>query len=91
MIDVGPEYAGKTMGMSNTIATLPGILGNLITGYILQQTQSWDTVFTVAAVITTFGGGVFLCFSTDRHVFQMKSNSDDDDDDESLPFLTSSN
>lgn len=82
MIDVGPEYAGKTMGMSNTIATIPGILGNLITGYILQRTQSWDMVFTVAAVITTIGGLVFLCFSTDRNVFRKKTNSD-----ESLPFL----
>jgi sugar phosphate permease len=82
MIDVGPEYAGEIMGMSNTIATVPGILGNLITGYILKQTQSWNTVFNVAALVSIFGGVVFACFSTDRNVFKRK-------DYDAIPFLDS--
>ncbi|KAL9187695.1 hypothetical protein ACHAXT_006073 [Thalassiosira profunda] len=69
MIDVGPEFAGNIMGVSNTIATLPGIFGNLITGYILQRTGSWAAVFNVAALVSVFGGVVFALFSTDRDVF----------------------
>jgi len=70
MIDVAPDYAGQIMGVSNTIATVPGILGNLITGYILQKTQSWNTVFNVAALVSSFGGLAFACLSTDRNVFR---------------------
>mmetsp|Transcript_11208 Transcript_11208/g.20508 ORF Transcript_11208/g.20508 Transcript_11208/m.20508 type:complete len:426 (+) Transcript_11208:221-1498(+) len=72
MIDIGPEYAGQIMGVSNTIATIPGILGNLITGYILKQTNNWAIVFDVAAGVSLFGGIVFALFSTDRNVFQKK-------------------
>lgn len=79
MIDVGPEYAGEIAGMSNTIGTLPGIVGNLITGYILQQTHSWTMVFNIAALISTFGGVMFACFSTDRNLFRRKH-------DEEMPY-----
>ena len=69
MIDVGPDYADKTMGISNTIATVPGIFGNIITGYVLKQTDSWNMVFDIAAVVSIFGGVVFAFFSTDTNVF----------------------
>jgi sugar phosphate permease len=88
MIDVGPNNAGQIMGVSNTIATVPGILGNLVTGYILQQTNSWNAVFCVAAGVSVVGGIVFLLGSTDENVFAKQSgssssnNNDDDDDDD---------
>lgn len=84
MIDVGPEYAGQIMGISNTIATVPGIVGNLITGYILQQTKSWNMVFNVAAGVSAMGGILFACFSTDRNVFKCK----DEDDEEKVQLST---
>lgn len=71
MIDVGgSEYAGSVMGVSNSFATIPGIVGNMVTGYILQKTQSWTSVFHVAAVVCTVGGIIFTFGSTDRNVFQ---------------------
>lgn len=82
MIDVGPEYAGATMGVSNAIATIPGIAGNLITGYILNASnQNWDLVFGIASAGMIFGGIVFLLFSTDQDVFQRTSR-------ETLPLLS---
>ncbi|VEU37428.1 unnamed protein product [Pseudo-nitzschia multistriata] len=76
MIDVGPDYAGEIMGLSNTIGTIPGIAGNLITGYILKHTQSWTIVFSVAALTSVSGGIVFAFGSTDRNVFEDPSSSD---------------
>jgi hypothetical protein len=32
MLDVGGPFAGSIMGMSNTMATIPGIVGNIVTG-----------------------------------------------------------
>ena len=36
-LDIAPKHAGVLMGISNTIATLPGIISPLITGYIVQN------------------------------------------------------
>jgi sugar phosphate permease len=89
MIDVGgADYAGSIMGVSNSIGTVPGILGNMVTGYILQQTQSWTTVFHLAAFVCAVGGIVFACGSTDRNVFQQYEKRETEDDDyEADPLL----
>ena len=31
-IDICPKHAGYLLGISNTIATVPGIVGNIVTG-----------------------------------------------------------
>jgi ACS family sodium-dependent inorganic phosphate cotransporter len=50
-LDVAPRYAGILMGLSNTFATLPGIIGVAATGFILQRTGSFAAVFySIAAV-----------------------------------------
>ena len=45
MIDIAPLHSADVMGLSNTIATIPGIVGNTVTGYILDLTNSWLAVF----------------------------------------------
>ena len=39
-LDIAPQYASVIMGISNTIATLPGIISPSITGYIVQNRVS---------------------------------------------------
>ena len=41
-LDVAPRYAGILMGISNTFATLPGIIGVAATGFIVQATGSYS-------------------------------------------------
>ena len=36
VIDIGPKVAGPLLGISNTVATLPGILANLTAGWMLH-------------------------------------------------------
>ena len=38
LIDLAPRHAGALMGISNTVATLPGVFGNLLAGVLLEQT-----------------------------------------------------
>ena len=65
VVDLSPRYAGVMIGISNTIATLPGVLANLSTGYILQNTgQDWTLVFMVAITIYAVGLIVFLCYAS---------------------------
>jgi MFS family permease len=64
MLDVSPDFAAQLMGISNTVATIPGIVGNEITGHILATTGSWSTVFGIAAAINMFGAVFFLIFGS---------------------------
>jgi MFS family permease len=57
-LDVAPTYAGILMGISNTIATIPGIIGVAATGLIVQATKSFSAVFFLIAAI--YGLGMFL-------------------------------
>ena len=90
MIDVGPMCAGKVMGISNTLATVPGIVGNVVTGYILQQSGDWNTVFATASCIMSAGALAFLLLASDQNAFQrtvITARAKKDDSDESEPFL----
>jgi len=67
-LDIGPNYSGILLGISNTSGTLPGIVGVLLTGYILDQTHSWCLVFIITASVYVFGGLVWLLFASGKLV-----------------------
>jgi len=54
-LDVGPNYAGVLMGVSNTVATIPGIIGVALTGIIVETTGSFSAVFYLIAAVYTVG------------------------------------
>jgi MFS transporter, ACS family, solute carrier family 17 (sodium-dependent inorganic phosphate cotransporter), other len=54
-IDVGPTYAGVLMGISNTIAAVPGIVGVAAAGFILRATNSFAAVFYLIAAVYLVG------------------------------------
>ena len=63
ILDIGPQHAGVLLGISNTIATFPGILANISTGYILSRDgrdKGWDTVFGLAISLYVFGLSYYL-------------------------------
>jgi nitrate/nitrite transporter NarK len=57
-LDVAPTYAGILMGISNTFATVPGIIGVAATGMIVQATKSFSAVFYLIAAV--YGLGMFF-------------------------------
>lgn len=59
-MDVDPALAGIIFGFSNTAATLPGLVGVQVTGWILEWTGSWSLVFNVAAAHYVIGALVWL-------------------------------
>lgn len=54
-LDVGPRYAGVLMGLSNTIAAIPGIVGVAAAGFIWRSTGSFAAVFYVIAAVYLAG------------------------------------
>jgi ACS family sodium-dependent inorganic phosphate cotransporter len=68
-LDIAPRHAGVLMGVTNTAGTIPGIVGVTVSGFILDATGSWATVFALAAAIYAVGLVVWLLFATGERVF----------------------
>jgi len=68
-LDITPRGAGIIMGLSNTAATIPGIVGVYVSGLILEATGSWTLVFQTAAGVFVFGLLFYLAFASSRKLF----------------------
>jgi MFS transporter, ACS family, solute carrier family 17 (sodium-dependent inorganic phosphate cotransporter), other len=59
-LDLAPQYAGILMGLSNTFAQVPGIVGVALTGFIVKLTHSFAGAFYLIAVIYMVGMACYL-------------------------------
>jgi len=67
--DVAPRYAGILMGISNTAATVPGIIGVAATGFILDATNSFSAVFYLTTIIYAVGAICYIAMASgDRKI-----------------------
>ena len=62
MLDVAPRYGGLISGVVNGIATLPGIIGVGLTGWLVDVTGSYSAAFVLAAAVGIVGALVFATF-----------------------------
>jgi len=63
-LDLTTKYTGILYSFSNTTATIPGIIGVSLTGYILDSShQNWSIVFALAAAIYIAAAILFLIFA----------------------------
>lgn len=61
MIDVGGVVnSSRVAAASNTIATLPGAIGNIIVGFLLAGNGGWSAVFGTMITVHTLGLAAFL-------------------------------
>nr|CAD7601598.1 unnamed protein product [Timema genevievae] len=65
-LDIAPQHASVLMGLSNTMATLPGIISPSITGILVQNktVDEWRVVFYMASSIYLFGALFYGAFSS---------------------------
>ncbi|MGE0621094.1 MAG: ACS family MFS transporter [Pseudomonadales bacterium] len=68
-LDIAPRGAGVVMGLSNTAATIPGIVGVYVSGLILDVTGSWVMVFQTAAAVYVVGLVFYLLFASSKKLF----------------------
>jgi ACS family sodium-dependent inorganic phosphate cotransporter len=56
-------------GVSNTFATLPGIIGIYVTGWLVDRTGAFSAPFVLTAAISLFGALFYLVFASGhRHI-----------------------
>uniref|UniRef100_A0A8C9CML9 Sialin n=1 Tax=Phocoena sinus TaxID=42100 RepID=A0A8C9CML9_PHOSS len=64
-LDIAPSYAGILLGITNTFATIPGMIGPIIARSLTPENTvgEWQTVFCLAAAVNVFGAIFFTLFS----------------------------
>jgi ACS family sodium-dependent inorganic phosphate cotransporter len=74
--DLSPKYASAMLGVTNTVASLPGVFGVALVGYLLDVTGSWDVaLFAPSCVLLTLSSVVFCLFcSNDPIDFDLANN-----------------
>ncbi|KAM4817107.1 sialin isoform X2 [Urocitellus parryii] len=61
-LDIAPSYAGILLGITNTFATIPGMVGPVIAKSLTPDNtvREWQIVFCIAAAINVFGAIFFV-------------------------------
>lgn len=67
-LDIAPRYADVLMGITNTAGTVPGIIGVIITGWLVDTTGTFAAAFVLGAAINIVGAIVWLLFATGERV-----------------------
>ena len=68
MLDIAPRHCAVLIGVSNTLATIPGVAGVAITGWLLDRTGSYSTTFTLTAAIAVLGALVYFVFGSAEQI-----------------------
>ncbi|XP_062427050.1 sialin isoform X2 [Rhea pennata] len=65
-LDIAPSYAGILLGITNSFATIPGMVGPVIAKNLTHSNTvgEWQTVFYIAASINLFGAIFFALFGS---------------------------
>ena len=66
--DVAPRYADVIWGISNTFATIPGIVGVAVTGWLVDQTGNYDAPFLLAAGLVLAAAAVYLALGSGKRL-----------------------
>ena len=68
MLDIAPRHGAVLIGVSNTLATIPGVAGVAITGWLLDRTGSYSATFLLTAAVAIAGALAFFIFGSARRV-----------------------
>ena len=68
--DIGPNSTGTLVGVASTFGMIAGILGNTVSGLVLEITNSWTLIFYIAASLIVMGGLIYLLYASDQKQFE---------------------
>ncbi|KAJ8257319.1 hypothetical protein GJAV_G00184320 [Gymnothorax javanicus] len=66
--DLAPSCAGALFGVMNTCGAFTGVILVYFSGYLIEATGSWASVFALVSVVNLLGLGAFLLFAEARRV-----------------------
>ncbi|KAM6956689.1 sialin [Aplochiton taeniatus] len=63
-LDIAPSYAGILLGITNSFATIPGMVGPVIARALTKNNtiEEWQTVFYISAGLNLFGATFYTVF-----------------------------
>uniref|UniRef100_A0A8C6WKF5 Major facilitator superfamily (MFS) profile domain-containing protein n=1 Tax=Neogobius melanostomus TaxID=47308 RepID=A0A8C6WKF5_9GOBI len=62
--DLTPTCAGAIYGFMNMMGALSGVVTVSLSGYLIEVTQTWATVFSLVALINGTGLGIYMFLET---------------------------
>ena len=65
-LDLAPRHSGLLVGYSNTFATVPGIVGVAIAGWLVDLTGGYSATFAMAAGVSFAGAVIYLIYGSDK-------------------------
>ncbi|XP_056588220.1 solute carrier family 17 member 9b [Triplophysa dalaica] len=66
--DLAPSCAGALFGVMNTCGAFTGVIMVYFSGYLIEATGSWASVFGLITVVNLLGLAMFLTFAEARRV-----------------------
>ncbi|CAN9515434.1 unnamed protein product [Ophioblennius macclurei] len=66
--DLTPSCAGALYGFMNTLGAFSGLVLISLSGYLIEVSHSWATVFSLITLVNTLGLVIFLIFGDARRV-----------------------
>ncbi|XP_034731463.1 solute carrier family 17 member 9-like isoform X2 [Etheostoma cragini] len=66
--DLAPSCAGALFGSMNMLGAFMGMVSVSVSGYLIEVTLSWATVFSLITLVNVTGLGIFLVFGDARRV-----------------------
>ena len=76
-LDIAPRHSAVLVGISNTIATIPGIAGVAITGWLVDTTGTYSSAFLLTAVVSVGGAMFYLLFGSGRPLDGLETEARD--------------
>ena len=84
MLDVAPNNSDLAYGISNTFATIPGIVGTLLSGLLLSNSKNpardWRLIFWIAAAVYLAGCSAWAYLVQGAPLPQLNTDVYNDDD-----------
>jgi ACS family sodium-dependent inorganic phosphate cotransporter len=69
-LDIAPRHADVLYGLSNTVATLPGLFGVLVTGWLVDRTGSFAAAFFATAAVAWAGALIYAVLAAGTPRFE---------------------
>ncbi|XP_028849674.1 solute carrier family 17 member 9b isoform X2 [Denticeps clupeoides] len=66
--DLAPSCAGALFGVMNTCGAFSGVIMVYFSGYLIEATASWTSVFALISLVNILGLATFLVFAEARRV-----------------------
>jgi len=64
--DIVPAYSGVIFGIANSLASLAGLIGNIVAGIVVKEPilEQWRKLYIMFGIVYFIGGVVYLIFGT---------------------------